>query len=715
MVAQIQNGRVAGTAGLERGCPWPLGAHFDGSGVNFALFSQHATGVVLCLFDEAGAQELARIPLPGVSGQIWHGYLPGAQPGLVYGYRVEGPFAPQQGHRFDSSKVLLDPYAREVVGEFAWHPQHFSQTVQPGRSGALRDDLDNGALALKARVCADEFDWQGDLPPRTPLADSLIYEVHVRGYTRLHPDVPAALRGTYAGLASGPVLAHLRRLGVTAINLLPVHHALDEQRLVQMGLRNYWAYNSIAFFAPNPFYGVATGGRALRDEFREMVRALHGAGIEVILDVVFNHTAESDAEGPTLSLRGIDNASYYRHLPGDPGSYDNVTGCGNALDCSHPHVLQCVMDSLRYWVQEMHVDGFRFDLAVTLGRTVQGFDRRSGFFQALAQDPILAGVKLIAEPWDIGPGGYQAGAFPCGWSEWNGRFRDGLRTFWLRQGGTLGELALRLAGSSDLFRHERRQPQAAINLITAHDGFTLEDLVSYEQRHNLANGEGNRDGHHDNLSWNCGVEGATTNPTVRMLRSRLKRALLACLLLSQGVPQLLAGDELGHSQQGNNNAYCQDGPLTWLNWPDADLDLIDFVAHVCALRRRFDQLRSDRWLEGVPGPSGYRDVAWRDADGAPLPGEAWHDPLRRSLRVDLEAADGSTCLLILVNGGAGRLAFALPEGAWQLLLDTHDAVRPLPDEVTPGDPLAIQAEIRSAFCLSGPGVAVLSRRRTAED
>jgi len=650
-------------ATLLAGRPWPLGASFDGESVNFAVFSAHASMVELCLFDDSGRVEVARRALPGRSGDIWHGQLPGARPGLLYGLRAHGPWRPDRGHRFNPHKLLLDPWAREIVGRLdprgahqgadREHPQHL-------------DTRDNGRDALKARVVHDSFDWQGDRPPATPLIDTVIYELHVRGFTRLMAGVPEAQRGTYAGLASDAALAHLKRLGVTAVSLLPVQHILDEPRLAELGLVNYWGYNTLGYFCPDPRYAATA---AVRDEFREMVRRLHGAGIEVLLDVVYNHTPEGDERGPTISWRGLDNLSWYR-LPEQRAHYDNWSGCGNTLDIRHPRVLQMVMDSLRLWVQDFHVDGFRFDLAPVLGRASPGFERDGPFFKAVLQDPTLQGVKLIAEPWDLGPSGYQVGQFPRGWLEWNDRFRDTTRAFWLGGDCTRGELALRLAGSSDLFQARRRSPLESVNYVVSHDGFTLADLVSYDLRHNEANGENNRDGHGHNLSWNCGWEGPTSDPEVLQRRARLQRALLATVLLAQGTPMLAAGDELGHSQQGNNNPYCQDNAITWIAWAKADQSLIDFTAHVLALRRRLLPL-DGRWYTGLPDARGLHDLAWLRRTGEPMTPEHWDNRMSRILAAWIGAPGRAGApLLMLVNGRDMDATFRLPPGRWVAELDT---------------------------------------------
>jgi glycogen operon protein len=653
-------------AALEPGRPWPLGASVEDDGVNFAVFSAHATRIDLCVFDGDGRDEVARLPLPSCTGDVWHGRLPGARAGVIYGLRAHGPWRPDRGHRFNPSKLLLDPWAREIVrpaGGFDWRGAHF---------GADRDhpadmDLnDNARLAHKARVVDD-----GPAPrwrrPARALADSVLYELHVGAFTRRMPGVAQAERGTYAGLASDAALAHLRRLGITAVSLLPVHHKLDEQRLVAQGLVNHWGYNTLGFFCPEPRYAASP---APRHEFRSMVQRLHSAGIEVILDVVFNHTAEGDERGPSLAWRGLDNASWYRLPEGHRAAYENWSGCGNTLAIDHPRVLQFVLDCLRYWVQEMGVDGFRFDLAPVLGRDHAHFDRTGAFFKAVAQDPALQGVRLIAEPWDLGPHGYQLGHFPPGWLEWNDRFRDTVRAFWLGGDCTRGDLALRLAGSSDIFQPRQRPPLESVNFIVAHDGFNLSDLVSYDLRHNEANGEDNRDGHAHNLSWNCGWEGPTTDPAVLACRARLKRALLASLLLAQGTPMLAAGDEIGHSQGGNNNPYCQDNETTWLDWAATDQDLVDYVAHLIALRRRLLPLGT-RWYTGLVDARGRHDLTWLRRTGEPMTVEHWHNRMSRILGA-LIGTPGhcEAALLLLLNGRDTDAAFRLPPGDWVAELDS---------------------------------------------
>ena len=596
---------------------------------------------------------------------VWNGYLAGARPGLLYGYRVHGPYAPERGHRFNANKLLLDPYARAVVGEYRNDPRNLGFRAEAPHEA---DQADNAGIALKASVVDAKFDWSGDVHPHTPWAGTLIYEAHVKGLTRLHPQVPPELRGSYAGIAHPAVIAHLKKLGVTAIELLPVQHFLDEPRLQDNGLRNYWGYNPIAWFAPARRYASGRAGITPLDEFREMVRALHAARIEVILDVVFNHSAELDAQGPTLSLRGIDNASYYSLARN--GDYENVTGCGNALNLAHPRVLQLVKDSLRYGAGECHVDGFGFDRAVTLGRVRGAFDPGVPLWAALAQDPLLARCKFIAEPWDIGEGGYQLGRFPAAWGEWNDQFRDSMRRYWLGTGASRAQFALRFAASADHFHALLREPSASVNFITAHDGFTLADLTSYQHKHNLANKEHNRDGHDNNHSWNCGVEGASDDPQLRLLRARLGKALLATLLLAQGTPMLLAGDELGRSQRGNNNAYCQDNDITWLDWQHADADLIDFVAQLQSIRAEIPALASGRWWSGQPDAAGVIDVEWLAPSGLPLQAPEWEDTTAAALTIRL-----SGDWLILVNSSAYPVQFQLPAGRWRLRLSSAaDAV-----------------------------------------
>lgn len=659
-----------GRLNLSEGRSLPLGAHFDGAGVNFALFSEHASSVSLCLYDAEGQQEELRLVMPRCTDGVWHGYLAGSREQLErfsYGYRVDGPPArsimsgmpgADRGHRFDSTKLLIDPYSRAFAGEFRWHASH----SQP--------DVDNSRYTFKTPLIINQsFDWGADRPPKTAIADSVFYELHVKGFTALHPDVADDLRGTYAGLGSQAAIAYLNQLGVTAVSLLPVHQALSEETLVERGMSNYWGYNTIGFFAPDRRLARHDPVR----EFKAMVKALHAAGIEVILDVVYNHTAEGDHRGPTLSFKGIDNDSYYHLRFGQAEFYENYTGTGNAVNLSHPRVLQLVMDSLRYWVQEMRVDGFRFDLATTLARSTTGFSARAGFLDAIRQDPILSGVKLIAEPWDIGFGGYQLGQFPAGWSEWNDRYRDSVRSFWLGRSASRGELASRLAGSSELFNRNGRAPSASINFIAAHDGFTLHDLVSYNRKHNEANGEDNRDGHSDNRSWNCGIEGETKDVAVLNLRGRLKRSMLATLLFSQGTPMLLGGDEIGRSQRGNNNAYCQDNKINWFDWSRIDTGLLAFTSRLICLRKRFAQLRSRDWLKGATTASGVKDVLWLNRQGEEMSTRQWQESGRFSFGLILAAVQpDDSGIMILINGEDVDWTMHLPNGHWSAVLDTAE-------------------------------------------
>ncbi|MGO1078196.1 glycogen debranching protein GlgX [Inquilinus sp. CA228] len=653
---------------IPAGRPWPLGATLTEDGVNFALFSAHAERVELCLFDAEGRQEVARRDLTARTDQVWHGFLPGAGAGTVYGFRVHGPYAPLDGHRFNPNKLLLDPYARGLAGGFHWDDSVHGYTRGDPAADLSFDPRDSAAFVPKSVVIDPAHDWEGDEAPRTPWSDTVIYEAHVRGLTMRHPGVPEPLRGTLGGLAHPVMVDHLRRLGVTAVELMPVHAFLDERALVERGLKNYWGYNTTAFFTVHPAYA---GALPPLEALRNAVKALHRAGIEVILDVVYNHTAESDVFGPTLNFRGIDNLSYYQHTPHDRREPFNPTGTGNALDLGHPRVLQMVMDSLRWWVEAAHVDGFRFDLATTLARVECDFTPAAPFLQAVAQDPILAPCKLIAEPWDIGPGGWRVGGFPAGWSEWNDHYRDGIRRSWRGDPGSRPELARRLSASADLFDHDGRGARASVNFVTAHDGFTLADLVSYAQKHNEANGEGNRDGTGDNHSDNLGVEGPTDDPAILARRVRRRRNLLATLLFSQGVPMLLGGDELGHSQQGNNNAYCQDGPLTWLDWAAADPGFLDFTARVVALRRVHPALRQPRFLHGAPsGRDDLPDIAWLRPDGQAMAPADWDDPAGTALGV-LLSEPSAPPLLLLLNPGLEGMEFALPPlGTWHPWLDT---------------------------------------------
>ena len=670
------------------GKPHPLGTTWNGLGVNVALFSEHATAVDLCLFDAPGdAREAHRIRLPERTDHVWHGYLPDVRPGQLYGFRVEGPWQPEAGHRFNAAKVVLDPYARAIGRPLAWDDGNFGHTVGDARADLARDDRDNAATAPLSAVIDPAFTWGDDHAPRRPWHETVIYELHVKGFTHLHPDVPAPLRGRYLGLASDAAIRHLTDLGVTAVELMPVHQHANDRHLVQRGLTNYWGYNSLAYFAPDVRYAASHGRMAAVREFKVMVRALHAAGLEVILDVVYNHTAEGDHLGPTLSLRGIDNASYYRLMPGTPRLYQDFTGCGNTLNMRHPRVLQLIMDSLRYWVVEMHVDGFRFDLASALARELYDVDKLGSFFDIIQQDPVLSQVKLIAEPWDLGEGGYQVGNFPGGWTEWNGRYRDDVRHFWRGDGGQVSQLASRLAGSSDLYAPGGRRPYASINFVTSHDGFTLRDLVSYERKRNEANGEDSQDGETNNLSWNSGVEGETTSAVVLTVRARHLRNLLATLLLSQGVPMLVAGDEFGRTQHGNNNAYCQDNETSWLDWqctPD-QRDLLAFTRRLVALRAAHPVLRRRTFFQGH-GIRGTKvtDILWFDTTGHEMTDATWNAPQARSLGVmlvgdaitDLDARGERVrddTLLILLNAHDADVPFALPAitgCSWELVLDT---------------------------------------------
>ena len=667
------------------GKPYPLGVTFDGRGVNVALFSAHAERVELCLFEPTGQREIERIELPDYTDEVFHGYLPDLGPGQLYGFRVHGPYDPEAGHRFNPAKLLIDPYAKALSGPIRWSNTHFAYRVGSPREDLSIDRRDNARGMPKGVVVDDAFHWGDDRRPSTPWDRSVLYEAHVRGLTERHPELPHGARGTYAALGHPTVVDHLKRLGVTAIELLPVHAIADERHLVQNGRANYWGYSTIGFFTPERRY--ARGADPVR-EFKTAVARLHEAGIEVILDVVYNHTGEGSHLGPTLCFRGIDNKSYYRLRPDDPRYYDDMTGCGNTLNLSHPRVLQMVMDSLRYWVEVMHVDGFRFDLASALARESHGFDPGSGFLDAVRQDPVLSAVKLIAEPWDVGPGGYRLGGFGTGWGEWNDRFRDTVRGFWRGDERVTPDFATRFLGSADVFGHHGRRPWASVNFVTAHDGFTLEDLVSYARKHNHANGEDNRDGHDHNLSWNCGVEGPTHDPAVRTLRARQKRNMLATLLLAQGTPMLLAGDEMGNSQGGNNNAYCQDNESTWLPWPELDGEdqsLMRFVARLVRLRAEHPIFRRQRFLHGRErSPTGIRDVSWLNERGAPMGEADWHDPQRRALAVLLcgtagvsaEGAGRDETFLVLFNAAATEVPFRLPPlpgfASWHRVLDTVD-------------------------------------------
>ena len=686
------------------GHPYPLGATWDGAGTNFSVFSDAAETVELCLFDADDTE--IRVRLPECVGSVWHGYLPDVGPGTRYGFRASGERrAPGDLH--ERSKLLLDPYAKAIAGSVRWN-----DAVDADGDG---DDAhpDSAPYVPRSVVINPWFDWGRDRRPHTPWHETVLYEAHVKGLTQLHPGVPEQHRGTYLGLCAPPVIDHLHRLGVTAIELMPTHQFVHDRRLVEMGLRNYWGYNSIGFFAPHNEYAVGGQHGEQVQEFKVMVKTLHEAGIEVILDVVYNHTAEAGGGGPVLSFKGLDNRAYYRLDPDDPSIYVDYTGTGNSLNMRHPHVLQLIMDSLRYWVEEMHVDGFRFDLAATLARELHDVDRLSAFFDLIQQDPVVSKVKLIAEPWDVGEGGYQVGNFPPLWSEWNGRYRDCVRDVWRGRSGLLGEFAARLTGSSDLYEAEGRRPHASINFVTAHDGFTLNDLVAYEHKRNEANGEDNRDGTDDNRSWNCGVEGPTDSPEVLELRARQRRNLLTTLFVSQGVPMLLAGDELGRSQRGNNNAYAQDNEISWVDWEDVDEDLHEFTRRLIALRRDQRVLQRRRFLTGAPvNGDELPDVAWFTADGHEMTSEDWDDG-NRCLAVwlngDLDEVGprgervGGATLLLGINLGDAALTWTLPPPRW------GDAWSPMLDTAISGAPRAEQHPADAQISLAGRSIVVFSQ------
>jgi len=692
---------------LEAGTAQPLGANWTGRGTNFAVYSSHAERIELCLFRPDGRTEFARIPLPARTGEIWHGFLPArfGDPGLLYGYRVHGPYRPGDGHRFNPAKLLIDPCALALQGELTWDP-----AVQGAEAGhdAMPEGADSAPFVPKCRVIDGEFDWGGVRSPNVPWRDTILYELHVKGFTQLHPQVPEALRGKYLGLAQPAVLEYLQELGVTTVELMPVQAFLSEKFLVDRGLVNYWGYNSLAWYAPEARYAVEDPVK----EFKTMVRALHEAGLEVILDVVFNHTAEGNESGPTLGLRGLDNLAYYRLFPHDLATYKNFSGCGNTIRFDHPAVRALVLDCLRYWVTEMHVDGFRFDLASVVGRDASGFSPNAPFFAALRSDPVLSYVKLIAEPWDVGPGGYQLGHFPAGWAEWNDRYRDTVRAFWRGDGPLLGTFAERFAGSSDLFRQGGRKPTASINYVAAHDGFTLHDAVAYNHRHNEANQEAGADGHEHNLSWNCGVEGPTDDPAVLKLRARQMRNLLATVFLSQGVPMLLAGDEFGRTQLGNNNAYCQDNAVSWVDWTllAKNADLSAFTRRLINLRRSRLWLRRDTFLKGAQRAAAPRDVAWLHPAGREMTEADWNDPQLRSLAVMMNAAAASKSggdLLVVVNAEDAATVITLPRPSrgdgWRVLFDTGEDS--LPDEgrrLRSEDPLQIGARCTVLLESSNP-------------
>jgi glycogen operon protein len=704
---------------IRPGRPYPLGATWDGEGVNFALFSENATAVELCLFDRADQEkETHCIRVEERTNQIWHIYLPEARPGLLYGYRVHGPYDPAAGHRFNPSKLLIDPYAKALTGDVQWSDAMFGYRIGDPEADLSYDDRNNAANVPKSVVIEQAFTWGDDRPLRRAWNETVIYEMHVRGFTQRCPDIPEALRGTYAGLATRPVIEYLQQLGVTAVELLPVHAFVTDKHLLDKGLTNYWGYNTIGYFAPDPRYAVQPE-RGIW-QFKTMVKTFHSAGIEVILDVVYNHTAEGNHLGPTLSFRGIDNATYYRLVPDNQRYYMDYTGCGNSLNVRHPRTLQLIMDSLRYWVQDMHIDGFRFDLASTLARELHDVDRLSAFFDIIHQDPVLARVKLIAEPWDLGEGGYQVGNFPPGWAEWNGKYRDTIRRYWKGDGGQVAELGYRLSGSSDLYEGSGRRPHASINFVVAHDGFTLNDLVSYNNKHNEANGEDNRDGTDDNQSWNCGTEGPTDDPTINELRQRQKRNMLATLFLSQGVPMLCVGDEVGRTQHGNNNAYCQDNDISWFNWnwSRADQALLEFTTFLIELRQQHPVFHRRQFFQGrhIHGAE-VKDIAWFRPDGKEMTEEDWNQGFARCLGVRLAGdaiAEMDTqgdpirddTFLLLLNAHHEPITFILPAHKrgvrWELVFDTRDGL--------PGRPRSQYLKGGASYDLEHRSMALLRAR-----
>jgi isoamylase len=699
------------------GRPYPRGAYWDGEGVNFAIFSEHADKVELCLFDPKGKSEIQRIELKERSDFVWHCYLPELRPGQLYGFRVHGPYRPEDGHRFNPHKLLIEPYAKDIVGTPIWNDALFGYSI-----GSKNEDLslsrsDNARFMPKCRVIDQTFIWGNDQSPDIQWEDMVIYEMHVKGFTMQHPDIPARFRGTYAGLAMEPAIEHLKRLGVTTVELMPIHTFIDDRRLAERGMRNYWGYNSIGFMAPDSRYS-ASGDIS---EFKTMVKTLHKAGIEIILDVVYNHTAEGNQLGPTLSFRGIDNASYYRLMADNPRYYMDYTGCGNTLDMQQSCVLQLIMDSLRYWVLEMHVDGFRFDLASALARELHEVNQLGTFFDTIRQDPVLSSIKLIAEPWDLGEGGYQVGNFPMGWAEWNDKYRDSIRAYWKGDGGLLGELAQRLTGSSDLYERSGRKPHASINFLSAHDGFTLHDLVTYDSKHNEANREDNRDGNENNHSWNCGVEGETDDSDINTLRARQKRNLLATLLFSQGVPMLVAGDEMGRTQQGNNNAYCQDNAISWLSWKlkPQDQELLEFTRRIISLRNKHPLLRRRYFFQGRSIRGGeVKDILWLNPDGSKMSDENWNQPFSHCLGLHLVGdslfeTDGrgrrliDDNLLLLINAYHEDIAFTLPafdeHSYWKVLLDTFDST---------GTPEKSSYHVGQNYAVHGRSLVLLKQGKT---
>lgn len=670
---------------IYTGNPYPLGATYDGEGVNFALCSEHAESVELYLYDSSDEREIAKFKITEKTHQVWHIYISGIKPGQLYGYRVHGPYDPSNGHRFNPHKLLIDPYAKAISGTVKWNDALFAYTI--GDDDLSMDSTDSAPFIPKAVVTNDKFDWGSDKPPHIPMHKSVIYETHVKGFTAMHPDIPEEIRGTYAAMGHPVAINYLKELGVTAVELLPIHHFLTDRHLKDKGLSNYWGYNSIGFFAPDVRYSASGYHGEQVSEFKEMVKALHEAGIEVILDVVYNHTGEGNEMGPTLSFRGIDNASYYR-LADDPRYYTDFTGTGNTLNTRQPNVLRMIMDSLRYWVQEMHVDGFRFDLASALARELHEVDKLSSFFDVIHQDPIISQVKLIAEPWDIGEGGYQVGEFPPGWAEWNGKYRDCIRDYWIGADSMIAEFANRLTGSSDLYRGDNRTPSASVNFITAHDGFTLQDLVSYNEKHNEANGEDNQDGESHNRSWNCGFEGPTDDPAINSLREKQKRNMLTTLFLSQGVPMLVAGDEFGRTQQGNNNAYCQDNEISWLDWTKMDENQLEFTRKLIRLRREHPVFCRRKWFQGLPiRGTAVEDIVWFLPDASEMDDHHWQEDHARSLAVYLNGQgirsvdnDGKKIVdasfYLLFNAYWEDVSYQLPNenygAGWIKILDTNN-------------------------------------------
>jgi isoamylase len=700
----VRGSRSESTVPVWPGKPYPLGATYDGAGTNFSLFSEVATRVELCFFDDAGKQNC--VDLPEMTGFIWHGYIPNIGPGQRYGFRVHGPWDPGAGLRCNPSKLLVDPYGKAVDGAVRWNEAVFGHFFD---NPDVRNDADSAPFMPRSVVTNPLFDWTGDRYPRTPWHETIIYELHVKGFTQRHPDIPERLRGTYAGLAHPAAISHLKTLGVSAVELLPVHQFIHDSLLIERGLRNYWGYNSISYLAAHDEYSSSGSAGQQVHEFKQMVKTLHAEGIEVILDVVYNHTAEGNHLGPLLSMKGIDNAAYYRLMPDDPRYYMDYTGTGNSLNMRHPHVLQLIMDSLRYWHLEMHVDGFRFDLASTLARELHDVDRLSAFFDIIQQDPVLSQVKLIAEPWDVGEGGYQIGNFPPLWSEWNGRYRDSVRDYWRGTDQILGEFANRLTGSSDLYAWTGRRPYASINFITAHDGFTLRDLVSYNEKHNEANGENGNDGADDNRAWNCGAEGPTDDEGINELRSRQQRNFLTTLILSVGVPMICGGDEFGRTQHGNNNAYCQDNEISWLDWEHVDDGLFAFASRVIAFRREHPVFQRRRWFYGRPlRGAEVSDIGWFKPDGGEMTDDDWQSAFARSIGVFLSGqgipapdergqpiVDDS--FLILFNAHYEPMPFRLPTGPWgdqwESVIDTSD---PIPDlrahrELLAGEEVVVEA------------------------